>query len=79
LARELDLTPDLRLPNDVAECRRRADPSKGDAGDHDDRGRTGRLDARTVGRGEGAATGVIAYAWSVTAAQHLQTDTAKIG
>ncbi|SIO56411.1 LysR substrate binding domain-containing protein [Bradyrhizobium erythrophlei] len=38
----------LRLPDDVAERGRRADPSEGDAGDPDHRGRARRLDARAV-------------------------------
>ena len=42
-------SPRLWFLDDVGERRRRPDPSKGDAGDPDDRGRTRRLDARSVG------------------------------
>ena len=46
----------LRLPDDGAERRRRADPSEGDAGDLDHRRGARCLDARALGRGQGAAT-----------------------
>jgi putative SOS response-associated peptidase YedK len=39
----------LRLPDDRAQRRRRADPSEGNAGDPDHRGGMRRLDARAVG------------------------------
>ena len=39
----------LRLPDDVAERSRRADPSKSNAGDPDDRRGARRLDARAMG------------------------------
>lgn len=39
----------LRLPDDGAERDHRADTPQGDAGDPDDRGRAGRLDARAAG------------------------------
>jgi len=45
----------LRLPHDIAERGGRADPSQGDAGDPAHRRRAGRVDARTVGRGQGVA------------------------
>ena len=45
----------LRLPDDLAERDRRADPSEGDAGDPDDRRGARRLDMRVLGRGEAAA------------------------
>src|SRR5262249_13411996 len=45
----------LRLSHDLAERDRRTDPSESDAGDPDDGGRTRRLAARSLGRGEGAA------------------------
>jgi hypothetical protein len=48
----------LRLPDHFAERRRRADPSKGDAGHFDQRRRMGRLDARALRRSEGAAATV---------------------
>src|SRR6266851_854746 len=48
----------LRLPDDVAECDSRADPSQGDAGDPNDGRRARRLDARVMGRSQGAATTV---------------------
>jgi hypothetical protein len=41
--------PRLRLPDDRAERRDRADPPEGHAGDPDNRRRARRLDARTVG------------------------------
>ena len=41
--------PGLRLPDDGAERRRRADPSQGYAGDPDDRRGTRRLDASALG------------------------------
>ena len=39
----------LWVLDDVAECRRRADPSEGDAGDLDDGRRARRLGARAMG------------------------------
>jgi len=45
----------LRLPDDGAERDRRAHPPEGHAGNSDDGRRARRLDARAVGRGEGAA------------------------
>src|SRR5207253_2555678 len=49
-------SPRLRVPDDVAECRGRTDPSQSHAGDPDHGRGTRRLDARTLGRGEGVAT-----------------------
>jgi hypothetical protein len=45
----------LRLPDDIAERGGRADPPEGDASDPNHQRRARRLDARTVGRGQGAA------------------------
>jgi hypothetical protein len=42
-------SPRVRLPDDGAECHRRADPFKGDAGDLDDGRRARCLDARAMG------------------------------
>jgi hypothetical protein len=48
----------VRLPDDCAEHGGPADPSEGNAGDADDTGGMRRMDARAVGRGEGAAATV---------------------
>jgi hypothetical protein len=48
----------LRLSHDVAERYRRAGPSPGHAGDPDDPGGVRRLDARAMGRSQGAAAAV---------------------
>ena len=56
------LRPDRRLPtvharrNDGAERGRRADPPESHAGDLDDPRGARRLDARAMGKGQGAAT-----------------------
>jgi hypothetical protein len=42
-------SPRLRVPHNIAERRRRADPLEGHAGDPDHRGGARRLDARSVG------------------------------
>ena len=49
----------LRLPDDGPECRRRADPSNGDAGDPDDARGMRRLDAHAVGRSASAVATVV--------------------